>query len=287
MVTADGRPLYSVLLPTHNRADLLRLSIGSVLEQSEESFEILVVADGCTDNTADVVNSFGDPRIRLFDLPKAPNFGYANRNVALKEARGELVAFMADDNIMFPDHLHRMAQTFTRPAVQWAYSRPLWVRDDGLLVPFFVNLRGDLANWRFMNEWNPIPATNIVHRLSAYADVGYWPEDVKSGGDYVLWKRILGKYGRGSIGIDRMPTCLHFRAGWRKKTKWGPMPLRYLFALADENRDWPGALKLGLDPQKGSPQAQVAERLRDRPGRFTASIRRGVNALQDQLAWEA
>jgi glycosyltransferase involved in cell wall biosynthesis len=127
-------PRFSVLLPTNNRADVIGYAIRSVFRQTEPDFELLVVGDGCTDNTADVVAGFADPRIRWFDLTKAPHFGYANRNIALKQAEGELVAFMAHDDIVFDDHLALLAATLERSGAEWAYSRPLSVSSYGTVV---------------------------------------------------------------------------------------------------------------------------------------------------------
>src|SRR3954454_21827310 len=126
-------PRFTVLLPTHNRADVIAYSIRSILAQTERDFELFVVGDGCTDGTAEVVAAFGDPRVHWFDLPKAPHSGYANRNIALRHANGEFIAYAQHDDLMFADHLARFREVM-ESAIAWAYSRPLWVTTDGIVV---------------------------------------------------------------------------------------------------------------------------------------------------------
>ena len=218
-------PRWSILLPTHDRADVVGFAIRSVLAQTVEDWELLVVGDGCTDDTADVVSGFDDDRIRWFDLPKAPGFGYANRNLAMAEAEGSLVGFMAHDDLLLPDHLERMGPLFDRRGVEWAYSRPLWIENDGTIVPFAFDLRRPDALHEFLNGSNRIPASCIVHRRSCYDDYGWWPEQSRGGGDFVLWKQILGPSNGANLDYQPAPTCLHFRADWRVDPAFGPPPL--------------------------------------------------------------
>jgi glycosyltransferase involved in cell wall biosynthesis len=278
-------PTYSILLPTHNRPETLEFAIRSVLAQTLDDWELLVVGDGCTDNTAAVVAGFGDARIRWFDLPKAPGYGYANRNIALREARGELVAFLGHDNLFLPDHLERMAVPFRKRQVQFAYSRQLWLRDDGLIIPFFVNLTLPDARREFMTVRNTLYANCVVHRRAALAEVGYWPEDVKNAGDWDLWKRIIGHYGPKCIHLTRPATTLHFRAFYREAGKWGPAPFRYLAARADAGAWWPPQLRLDLG--EGLPQAQVWAMIAADGGAFQARLRTGADLAQDLLSWTA
>lgn len=100
---ADAPPLVSVAICTHNRADLIGESIQSVLFQSMQDFEIVVVDDGGDDNTREVVEAFGDDRIRYFWQEQAGIS--AARNFAAENSRGIYTAVLDDDDLMHPRRL--------------------------------------------------------------------------------------------------------------------------------------------------------------------------------------
>lgn len=96
----DARPLVSVVIATYNRADLILDSIHSIQAQTVQDFEIVVIDDGSTDNTYEVVNGLDDPRIRYF---RQENAGVAAaRNRGIDESLGQYVAVMDDDDIALP-----------------------------------------------------------------------------------------------------------------------------------------------------------------------------------------
>ena len=279
-----GSPKFSVLLPTHDRADVVGLAIDSLLRQTEPDFELLVVGDGCTDNTAEVVLGFRDPRVRWLDLPKAPNFGYANRNIALGEARGDLIAFVAHDDLALPDHLELLARPFERQEVEWAYSRPLWVSDEGTLVPFAVDLGQPAQLDHFLSTANTIPASCVVHRRSCLARFSDWPEEVPISGDWVLWKRMLRGAAGGNLAYVRESTILHFRASWRGRTGWAPQPFTAWHGVALAGASWPAALRVEV-ASNASVQKVFSRLLHREPNTWPAAVRRAIPEAIESIAW--
>jgi len=209
-------PLFSVLLPTHNRADVVGYAIQSVLGQTVQDFELLVVGDGCTDNTASVVNAFRDSRIRWFDFPKGPGFGYQNRNRALREARGKFIAFMAHDDLMLCDHLERTAKGFNSDEVELVYTRPLWVSNQGVVTPATFNLEDpSLLESYLARRFNAIPASAVVHRRVCHDRYGYWDDSLPRNGDWDMYARIITGGDNRNFRFISDPTVLHFRAIWK------------------------------------------------------------------------
>lgn len=285
---SSTNPRFSILLPTHNRADVLGLAIASVLAQTETDFELLIVADGCTDATLDVVASFTDPRIRLFDLPKAPYFGYANRNVALREARGRLIAFAAHDDLLLPDHLALMGNLLDSRQASWGYSRPLWVSTDGVIVPFCTNLTIAEELKNFFEHGNTIPAACVVHTRAALERAGFWPENVVSGADWVLWKRIIEDNG-GKLAFLRQPTTLHFSASWKRSRHSLANDVRTLLSIADHNRWWPNILRCPPSQEENKTreleQVPIWNAIQSGKAPWIAALREATDTVIDRIAW--
>jgi glycosyltransferase involved in cell wall biosynthesis len=109
--TAD--PLISVIIPTYNWSRVLKLAMRSVLWQTEQDFEVLVIGDGCTDDSESVVQSVGDARIRWHNLEKNSGHQATPNNAGASLARGKYIAILGHDDIWHPRHLESLLRTIT------------------------------------------------------------------------------------------------------------------------------------------------------------------------------
>ncbi len=269
---------FSVLLPTHARPDVLGLAIRSVLAQTETELELLLCLDGVGDATRAVVAGFPDPRIRAFAAPKGPGFGYALRNVALREARGRFLAFQADDDLWLPDHLATLRMVLEGTGAPFAYTRPLWVSADGVVAPVLANLQHADELHRFLTRHNVLNANCWGATMDAVRAAGLWPEDVAAGGDWMMWRRIHGATGRGPLCWP-VPTALHFTAA-RKATRWSDLrEMKMWLAVADAAPWWPAWLRHAPAP---TPQAAIWAALE---ASGPAAMRAAADEVVARLAW--
>jgi glycosyltransferase involved in cell wall biosynthesis len=131
---AGAAPLVSVVTPTHNRAQFLRRAMASLQAQTRSDFEWIVVDDGSSDETPKVLEQCGDGRLVRVRLD--PNRGVAAaRNAGLRQARGELVAFLDDDDEYLPEYLDVVVAAFaTHPGgldVLWTGVERVFEQADG------------------------------------------------------------------------------------------------------------------------------------------------------------
>jgi glycosyltransferase involved in cell wall biosynthesis len=277
-------PLFSILMPTHCRPDVIPHAISSVLDQNCGDFELLVTGDGANADTAAAVAAFDDPRIRWFDLPKAPGFGYANRNIALQEARGQYIAFAADDDLLLPHHLSELKQLLEGGAAL-ACTRALWVSSDGIAAPFSVNLGLEDEREAFLARHNNSPASCFAYRVDALREREAWPEEERQAGDWRLWQRIIHENPSCPLACSTSFTVLHFSAR-RKNARDSQMPeLRRFLEFADRSNWWPADLKVPV-PLGSTAQAEWLRRLQDEDKALLPDLNRAVQLVIDRLAWE-
>lgn len=284
---AADPPLLSILLPTHNRADVLPFAIRSVLAQTVADFELLIVGDGCTDGTAEVVASFlaVDPRIRWFDLPKAPSFGYANRNVALREARGEMIGFVAHDDIISADHFELLLAEFDHPEVHLVHGGSAWIGSEGNIVPTVFHLDDAVMLGEFLaKRWNRVPATAFVHRRVVFDRVGYWNETLPSGADMDFWGRIIHAHGLDSLRVVDTVTTFHFRAVWRTQDQLAPDNEPLWKILHHQPGRLPPALKIAIQPGE-TEQSAFWTKITGQQD-VVQSIRQALALALQSFAWE-
>ncbi len=104
--------IISVIIPTYNRAKLIKHTIESFLNQSYSHFEIIVVDDGSTDNTEELINSIEDDRIKYFKIQNSER-GHA-RNFGAKQSKGKYLCFFDSDDIAFSHHLETASKIINK-----------------------------------------------------------------------------------------------------------------------------------------------------------------------------
>jgi glycosyltransferase involved in cell wall biosynthesis len=203
---------FTVGIPTHNRRETVLLAVESALEQTRPPARVCVIADGCTDGTQAALAELGDARIELIDLPKAPGYGYAHRNAVLERARGQAVAWLADDDLWLPDHLERAGELLDAGA-EIVNSMACMVGADGALVPCGAHWRAPIEPASLAGDENRSPSSAISHLADVALAAGGWSGQVEGGGDWDLWKRIVQSGARSEM--VPAPTVLFFCANER------------------------------------------------------------------------
>jgi glycosyltransferase involved in cell wall biosynthesis len=124
-----NEPAISVIVPTYNRSNMLGGCIDAILNQTMNDFEIIVVSDGSTDDTRDVIGGYNDHRLLFFEKE---NGGQASaRNLGMTKSRGEYISFCDDDDRFYPDHLMMLGKYLdTHKDIELVYSDAVWIYKD-------------------------------------------------------------------------------------------------------------------------------------------------------------
>lgn len=164
------RPLVSVVLATYNWSSVLRHSVRSVVWQTYPNLELLVIGDGCTDDSEQVVASVGDKRVRWYNLKTNSGSQATPNNVGLEMAQGEYVAYQGHDDVWHPRHLAAMLAHLQAADAEIGHSLAEVLGPPGTKVRYLNGLFGKEGMPR---DWW-IPPTSIVHRTELGRRIGGW-----------------------------------------------------------------------------------------------------------------
>ena len=184
-------PLFTVIVPTHNHASTLDLSVNSVLSQTVEAIDVVIIGDGVGDDTRDVASSLvSDPRVRFLDRPKSPSRAELVRHEVLSAARTPYVSYLGDDDLMLPDHL---ASTMERlQTVDLTHPLPAYIELDGSIGLHFTDISDPrCVAWHLVPGQNAISLTGAGHRLDAYMSLPNGWREPPPGiwSDHYMWQQ--------------------------------------------------------------------------------------------------
>jgi glycosyltransferase involved in cell wall biosynthesis len=201
-------PRVTVIIATYNWSSVLPYSIGSVLRQTFTDFELLVVGDGCTDDSEQVVKAIADPRVHWTNLPENTRHQSGPNNEGLRRARGEFIAYLGHDDLWLPHHLEVMVAALDRTQGALAYSLKMNVAADGEFAwPAIPNPAAGAFG-------SPL---SIVHRKRVTDEIGGWKhyrELTTTTPDVELWRRAYAA-GYKFTAVPRL-TGIKFPAAARR-----------------------------------------------------------------------
>ena len=182
----------SLIIPTYNRCSLLKRALDSVFEQSRKPDEIIVVDDGSTDNTAEML---ADEFPQLSIIRQSNKGVCAARNAGIQQAQGEWIALLDSDDTWQAEKLAiQLGALQQSPGTKVCHTEEIWIRK-GVRVNA-MHKHKKAGGWIF-KQCLPLcamsPSSIMIHR-SVFDDVGLFDESLPACEDYDLWLRISAKY---------------------------------------------------------------------------------------------
>jgi glycosyltransferase involved in cell wall biosynthesis len=191
-------PKVSVIIPTYNRADFIAEAIKSVLAQSLRDFEVIVIDDGSTDNTQDIVSTF--PVRYLWQENQGPG---AARNKGIDLAQGQYLVFLDSDDVLLSNALEVGVQVLDHhPEAAFSYGKACLINEKGRVFGLrkaqhkhscVQNGNDEIAG--FLVRGNQVPTCTVMVRRNCLDEVGWFNCAFRYGSeDFDLWARLAKRY---------------------------------------------------------------------------------------------
>ena len=214
------KELVSVIMPTYNCGRFIKESIDSVLAQTYENWELLIVDDYSTDETETIVSTYNDQRIHY--LRNTSNMGAAlTRNKAIREAKGRYIAFLDADDLWLPEKLARQVAFMEEHHYAFTYHNYTEIDEDSKPLGVLVSGKVQVGKWGMMSCCWPgclsvmldVRVIGLVQipDIQKNNDSAMWLQAIQKADCYLLPK-VLAQYRRRTGSIT--PTSVWKKIGW-------------------------------------------------------------------------
>lgn len=189
----------TVLMAVYNDERHIKEAVDSILNQTFNDFEFLIINDASKDGTYEILKSYNDPRIKIHTNDK--NIGLSKSlNIGLKIAKGEYVARQDSDDISMPERLKKQVaflNTYPDYAVVGTFAKVL--NDDSEEVQLWERPIEDSSIREYLKTDNCIVHGSAMIRMPSLINVGFYDESMEKSQDYELWLRFSKKYKMANI----------------------------------------------------------------------------------------
>jgi glycosyltransferase involved in cell wall biosynthesis len=216
-------------MPVYNRGKELEKALRSILNQTETNYELIIVNDGSTDNTKEIIDSFRDEFGHLLSYHEQKNQGPQKaRNNGAQYAHGEYLLFCDGDIIMKPSMLREMKEALQKnPQASYAYSNFIWVKKKFRLEPF---------NAEKLKQMPYIHTCSLIRKENFPG----FDENIKRFQDWDLWLTML-KAGHSGVWIDKF---LFQKQSGATMSSWLPSFAYKILPFLPKVRNYKKAMKI-------------------------------------------
>ena len=209
MVEDEVTPIVSVVIPTHDRRELLLRTIRSVLAQETLDFEVLVIDDGSTDGTAEAIRFQDDRRVTVLRNERPVGVAAA-RNMGAQAATGSWIALLDDDDLWSPQKLRRQLAAAEASGRSWVYAGVVEIDGCGVQLggeppPSSEALMKSLTSRNLM----PAGCSNVMIRAELFRAVGGFDIRLRHLADWDLWLRLAPSGPPACVSVPLVAYRIH------------------------------------------------------------------------------
>jgi glycosyltransferase involved in cell wall biosynthesis len=275
-------PKVSVIIPAYNTMDFLPETLESVLKQTFDDFEVIIVNDGSSDNIEEWASQLTEPRVKL--ISQANQGPSAARNTGIAQAKGEYIAFVDADDLCEPSKLEKQVRCLDdNPAVGLVYSWISVIDEQGKATGRVItyDAQGDVL--REILVRNIIYCPSVVVRRCCFDTVGLFEPNLRFNEDWEIWIRIASRY---HFAVTKEP-LVYYRQHPRNSSKnWQFMEEGYRIVIEKAFNSVPSELQYLKNRSYGHANLSLAWKAlqsRERDYKLAIHFRANVIAYYPQL----